>query len=487
MAGRFILGAVNIDGASVFGSDILAQDFESALASEVSESDLNAIADRITSRYRKAGYVLSYAMLPQQSIKSGIVRIRVVEGYIGEVRISGAGRTEDRLKAIAAPLLTDKPLRAKTLERVVGLLRDVPGVVVSDVTISRSQDDPARHTLTITASHDPASGLVFADNRKTIDAAHGRLYASGSLNSVLTAGDQYQLDLFAIPGDGYRYLYGQFAASFPLSHDGLRLGLSASYGDQRQTFANLEFDGPSRNLAMQLSYPIVRSQALTAVARLSVNDWRSTGDFAGFLIQRDRLRAVRVSLDLTRVATTRIDAQISFSHSLDFAAGTQLGDPRASRPDASSHFGKVNVDVQITRPLSELITLRVSAVGQYATRPLLSVEEFALGGSRIGRAYDFNALTGDHGIGGSVELGYRISDPPIGLKQVELYGYADGGAVYQSGNASGLPHGQGLASLGGGARFSLFGISFSAELGVPLKKMNAGRSVRGFGSIAKAF
>lgn len=486
-SGRFILGAVNVEGARVFSSASVAEDFDPLLASEVGEAEINGIVDKITKRYRKAGYLLSYATLPEQSVQSGIVRIRVVEGYVGEVKIQGAGRNEDALLATAQPLLKDQPLRAATLERVLGLMRDLSGMLVADVRIARSPDDPARHVLTIVVTHERARGLVYSDNRGTIDGARVRVYGSTSLSSLAVTGDQLQVDLFGIPGNGYRFVYGQITESVPIGHDGLRLGVSASGSDQRQRLSGVRLNGTSRNLSVQLSYPILRSRALSAVVKGSFNDWRSQDEVSGIPFQRDRLRVGRLAVDIASVGISRIDAQFSIAHGFDFDGATFVGDPLASRRDAGAVFTKTNFDVQVARPISERFTLRMSATGQYSTRPLLSVEEFAVGGSRIGRAYDFNALTGDHGVSGALELGYRIGDVKKGPRQLELFGYVDGGAAFQSGDRSGLPKHDSLAGLGGGARFTLFNFNFSAELGVPLEESRLGRGVRGFASISRGF
>src|SRR5688572_17246539 len=76
--GRFTLGAVNIDGATVFSKKELSAHFEPLLASDVDSSKLTQMAERITERYRQSGYLLSYATVPSQSVQAGIVRLAIV-------------------------------------------------------------------------------------------------------------------------------------------------------------------------------------------------------------------------------------------------------------------------------------------------------------------------------------------------------------------------------------------------------------------------
>ena len=170
--GTFVLGAVNIEGATVFSSAELAQSFEPYLASRVGQAELYKIAADITDRYRRAGYLLSYAVVPEQAVESGIVNIRVVEGYISNVRVQGDARITPVVLSIARQLRSDRPLRTSSLERALGLIRKLPGVVVRDSTLDRSPLDPHVHVLTLAISGDRVSALA----SPTIEAqstAHG--------------------------------------------------------------------------------------------------------------------------------------------------------------------------------------------------------------------------------------------------------------------------------------------------------------------------
>ena len=222
------------------------------------------------------------------------------------------------------------------------------------------------------------------------------------------------------------------------------------------------------------------------VAKGVISDLRNVSDEDDVQIQRDRLRVARIGLDFAIEAKTRITGDLAVSRGLGFDGRTRAGDPLASRPDAGGRFTKAVVNVQLAHPLSERMALNIAMTGQLSDRALLLVEELALGGNRIGRAYDFNAVTGDRGIAGAMELSYRLPDPAKGPRQIDLFGYVDGGVVGQAGHGS-QPGRRGLASVGAGSRFVLGGIAFIAEVGVPLVRVDHDRSVRGFLTAFKAF
>ncbi len=487
LVGRFVLGAVHISGSTVFSQSQLAADYEPYLATEVDDTQLRQIITRITERYRSAGYLLSYAMLPAQDVRAGIVRIDVIEGKIDQVAVSNAEGGERLLNAIAAPLLDGRPLRTDVLERVLGLMRDLPGFYIADVRIGRREHDLARHQLTIAVVRNDVRALAYADNRGTVDGARARLYTSIGLSSLMMTGDDLRLSGFVIPGSNFRYLYGQGAYVLAIGRDGFQLEVSGSYGDQKQVSLGEVTNGRSTNVAVELSYPIIRSRAFTATAKLAVNDWFSASVKDDAQIQRDRSRVARVGLGLARALPTQINVDMWLAQGLGFDAATRPGDPIASRPDAGGKFTKVNVALQMQQPIGTELEIRLAAAGQVSSRPLLSNDEFALGGSSIGRAYDFNALTGDHGFGGSLELAYMLGDKIGGLKQVELFSYLDGGMVFQSSAGNPPTSNQSLTSTGGGVRFTLDRFRVSAEAGVPIETIGNQQSIRAFLSVSGAF
>lgn len=487
ISGTFVLGAVNISGSTVFSSEELAKSFEPYLASRIGQAELNKIVADITDRYRRAGYILSYAVLPEQSVESGIVNIRVVEGYISNVRVEGDPRAGRAARAAAEGLLQERPLQSSTLERSLGLIRKIPGVTIKDATLARSAADPRQYALAIVLAGGRATGLVYSDNRGTIDGARVRAYSSTSATSVLTSGDQIQLDLFGIPSDTFRYWYGQVKASFPLSSNGARFAASASRGDQFERISGQNERGSSRQFAGEFMFALAESRQLELSGHFSLSDWRSDEKLAGRLIQRDRLDVARAWLDLSHVSKNRVDVRLGISQGLDFGSVTKSGDPLATRPFGSATFTKFNADVQFLAPLSDRIYVRTDSSAQIATRPLLASEEFALGGSRIGRAYDFNAVTGDSGLGVMVEVNYRLANVNVAPKDLALFAYADAGGSFRKHASAGLPRHQWLAGAGVGARFTLFKVLWSGELGLPLHTAITNKGVRAFFSAAHAF
>jgi hemolysin activation/secretion protein len=463
----FTLGAVNVDGATVFSQQQLSRAFESYLATEVDRAKLAQMADSITKRYRQAGYLLSYAMVPAQRVDAGMVRLSVVEGRIRDVRVQGAGAAQGAIEAMASPLVKGGPLKSAELERAIGLVRDFPGVTVTDVALMKSDAEAGLYTLKITVAPDRIRAFTYADNRGTGSIGHSRVYNSFAISSLGLPGDELRVDLFAMPGGHSSYLYGQVAAAVPISHTGLRFQLSASRGDQYLR-ADERFDGQSDNVSAQLSYPLLRSRALTLLGKASLTDWRSVGTQSGARQLHDRLRVARLGVEFSSEGKLAFQGEAVISQGLGFGGMTRVGDPLASRPDASGRFTKAALSAQASSQLSDRFSLRAVVLAQYSNRPLLSAEEFSLGGNRVGRAYDFNDKTGDRGAGGGLEISYRLGQSNQNRASTELFGFVDAGVAVDMKSAIAPRKTRSVASAGVGTRFSIAGMSLSVETGVPL-------------------
>jgi hemolysin activation/secretion protein len=482
---RFTLGAVNVDGATVFSQAQLSAYFEPYLATEVDQGRLAQMAAAITARYRQTGYLLSYAMVPRQDVEAGMVRLSVVEGRIGDVKVQGADTAQAAaIESIAGPLVKGGPLKSAELERAIGLIRDFPGLNVTDIALMRSDIEGGLYTLKISVAPDRIRAFTYADNRGTGSIGRSRVYNSLAISSLALPGDELRVDLFAMPGGHSSYLYGQASAAVPLGRSGMRFQISASRGDQYLR-EDERFDGQSDNVSTQLSYPFLRSRALTMIGKASLTDWRSVGSQSGNRQLRDRLRVARLGIEFSNEGKTRFQGELLLSRGLGFGGMTRVGDPLASRPDASGRFTKATLNVQASRALSDRITVRATGTAQYSNRPLLSAEEFALGGNRVGRAYRFNARTGDRGAGGGLELGYRLGKTDASRASTELFGFADGGVAVDLKSAIAPRQSRSLGSAGVGTRFSIAGITASVEAGVPLN--GAHHSPRLFASVFRSF
>lgn len=127
----FPLKAIRFTGNTVFTADELQPLVAERIGLANSLADLEALAMRVTEKYRNAGFMLAQAIVPVQDVTAGEVEISVFEGVLGKVRLEVDPAAPIRpavIERIASRLKPGQPLHNRTLERVMLLLSDLPGI-----------------------------------------------------------------------------------------------------------------------------------------------------------------------------------------------------------------------------------------------------------------------------------------------------------------------------------------------------------------------
>src|SRR3569832_1435898 len=65
---RFVLKQVKLEGATVYTEDQLRPYFADLIDKEIALSEIYALADRLTARYRNDGYILTQVIVPAQTV-----------------------------------------------------------------------------------------------------------------------------------------------------------------------------------------------------------------------------------------------------------------------------------------------------------------------------------------------------------------------------------------------------------------------------------
>ena len=186
----------------------------------------------------------------------------------------------------------------------------------------------------------------------------------------------------------------------------------------------------------------------------------------------DRLRTVEAGISFN--AFDRWDGynllDVSYSQGLDLFGIRDEGSPDLSRDNGDPLFSKIEFTAARLQSLPRQFQFLAMVTGQHAFNPLLSSEEFGFGGAQAGRGYDSSEITGDHGIGATLELRrpFRMDEAALNL-MLEPYAFFDIGKVWNIDEGSGGSIS--AASAGAGMRASLKG-GWNADLNaaVPLTK-----------------
>jgi len=493
---RVTLRQVHIESATVLPGNVLQARADSYTGREITGSDILELASSLTAMYRNAGYILSLVVVPPQSLADGTLTLRVIEGYIDRVNIqAGPGvsaHVQERLARIGEKIQASRPVEGPVLERYLLIANDFPGIELRSV-LAPSQA-PGAADLTLVANVKTVEGFASIDNYGSKYLGPGQLSLGVVGNQLLGVNDQWRF--IGVSTGNSEMAFAQLSYSQVVSTEGLRLSAAVSQARTQpgDILTPFEVRGNADTVSLSAAYPWLRTRNESLILRAAYDHSDVRTDVLGTRVIDDRIRALRLGLSWRLL--DRLDGQnaleVDFSQGL---GGTQESDVLKSRAGADGVFNKLTFDYERSQFVGSNFSFTVGAGGQWANTPLLSSEQYALGGRRFGRAYEPAEVVGERALAFRVEprfVGAATSMP--GLRSWQMYGFYDIGKVWKVGSVSpGTPDSQSLASAGLGLRlFFEKNVVAALEAAWPLTKsiasyQSGGKDPRLLGSLLVRF
>ncbi|EJP3801535.1 ShlB/FhaC/HecB family hemolysin secretion/activation protein, partial [Salmonella enterica] len=146
--------------------------------------------------YRHHGLLVARAVLPPQTLKDGVLTIRIIPGRYDSAHISN---TSSVSTSVAQRLVSTTTPRGdvvtrKQLEREALLLGEIPGVNAQVAMKSGSQPGTTTPDITLTQGKQ-FGGYVGLDNQGDPTTGRSRVMLGEYANNLLGLGDQLRVDL----------------------------------------------------------------------------------------------------------------------------------------------------------------------------------------------------------------------------------------------------------------------------------------------------
>ena len=136
--GVYPVGPITIEGLGALSVTDFVDIIERYAARELTGEQLNTLASEVAARAQDKGYVFATATIEPQSLRAGVLRLRVDEGRIDRIRIDGDDDTA--IRGQLAPLMDGRPVTKARLERQLLLADDISGVRVRRAYFERDGD-----------------------------------------------------------------------------------------------------------------------------------------------------------------------------------------------------------------------------------------------------------------------------------------------------------------------------------------------------------
>ncbi len=435
---RVRLTTIDVVGAKALSSAELAPAYQGLIGHDATIADLYAAANAITNKYVAAGYAISFAVVPKQTIENGHAEIDVVEGYVAEFRFEGdTDGIPQVLFDYAKHIVSSRPLRTAALERFLLLANDTPGYTAKSV-FDRIEAAPRGATrLIIHLEHKAVSGYVTVDNRGSRAMGPWRADVGATLNNLLGQGEALNLRAF-VSSDTKELRYGSASVSWPLGGNGTRLVVEGTYSDAYPGLALLkllDFASNGMTARIGVEHPLIRSRAENLQLDFFAGGQWLKSNLLASPNSRDHIYTVSAGGTYWRYdgdGMTTLAAHLS--QGLDIFDVTTTKSLLRSRYAGSGIYTALNLNAARTEELGSGFEGALSASGQVASRALLTSQECGYGGGVFGRGFDDSEMVGDICALGSAELRYNVDvGNALPLETLQFYGFADTGFVDRRG------------------------------------------------------
>ncbi len=490
---RFRVDNVVIRGVTSYPPatfDALASRLE---GNRVSLAEVNAVAQQITQRYRKAGFLLARAYVPEQRLENGVLVIQVFEGKVNDVRIEGSGNKA--MERYAANIREEVPPRSATIERNLLLMNDLSGNE-SHGTLSASPVT-AGTDLTVENRLRKYEGFFGFDNRDSRYFGPWQVYGGIGVNDLTGHGDHLGIRAGkSIEGNKMSFFEGQY--ELPVGSKGDVISFLAQHNDgYPDTYSFLDANSSGDTLAVRITRPWIRQRDETFKTSAAFTWFNGRSEYLHEPdlppSSDDRIRALRLgaSYDFFDEYGGKNLFKAELSKGLNILGASDEDRLNPSREGGRTDFTKLQVDAQRIQDLSGImdgLNLYLAATAQTSFgQALLSPEQFGVGGSEFGRGYDPSEITGDKGFAMKTELQYNrlhsINDHEV---PTQYYAFWDMGKVWNE-----KPRwisSESLSSAGVGAHFQVAkDLYVSPEVAFPLTRSVSAEELDGDNGKAPRF
>ncbi len=436
---------IKVETIEVVGSTVFTEadftDFISPLMGKtVTRAELDSLIDAINKLYLDKNYLTSNAVLEEDSLVTGNIRIAIIEGGIQEIIIEGNKRVNNSYIKNRIERGTTTPFNPNNLEDQLKLLRLNP--LFKNISATLKKGDTTNQNILVVSVEEanPFSGNFQVNNYSPPSVGESQFELDLNYGNVTGNGDLIAINYdhtFAGGMDDINVSY-----NLPVNSLDGTVGIGFEYNTNeviQEPFDRLNIEGESTTFSLNYRQPIIKNprQELALSVGFTYENGQTfiLDEPTGFGFGPDSEGRTKTSvINFAQDYLTRNDTGVWYLRS-QFNLGTGVFDATTNDdpiPDGQffSWLGQVQ-RVQIFNPNHFLI---IQGDVQLTPDSLLPSQQFTIGGGQSIRGYRQNYLAGDNGLRLSVEDRIIVSRDENGAANLQLAPFLDIGTVINNKN-----------------------------------------------------
>ncbi|MFH7024841.1 MAG: ShlB/FhaC/HecB family hemolysin secretion/activation protein [Heteroscytonema crispum UTEX LB 1556] len=479
--GSITVTKFEFEGNTAFSNQKLIEATADYINRPITFAELLQVENVITTLYIKAGYINSGAVIPANqafSPKGAVVKIQIVEGGIEEIKVTGTRRLNSEYIRSRIGLATSKPLNRFRLLEALQLLQLDPLIENLSAELAAGSRPEVSLLEVKVKEADSFRTEFFADNGRNPSVGSFRRGVNINEGNLLGFGDRFDAKYTNTDGsNAYDLSY-----SVPINPRNGTITVSGGWTNTdvvEPPFDRADITGDSFYVDVSLRQPVIQTPTQELALGLAFSRQQSQTKIEGENRPlspgangdgETRISAVRFVQEYTQRHPQQVFALRS-----QFSLGVGLFNATINKNPPDSRFFSWRGQGQYVRLLAPQTLLVLRSDVQLATRTLVPLEQFGVGGLQSVRGYRQDQLLTDNGFLASAEV--RL--PVLRVKEVEgllqVVPFVDFGVGWNnSRNPDEDPNINTLASVGLGLQWQM-GDQFSARLdyGIPLIDVRA--------------
>lgn len=431
----FHFSKIVIEGNTVLPHSTLSETIKNYVHRNINVAEIEELRQRLTQLYVNAGYINSGAVISENAVKNGILRINIVEGRLAEINIKGLGRLREGYIKNRLQDDPDVPLNLNELQ-------DRFQVLLSDPLISRMNGkllpglSPGQSILEVEVTRaQPYHLTLFGDNYRPPSIGGEAFGLSGQVYNVTGLGDAFDFTYITSAGSN-RYAGG---FHIPVNDWGTVAFFHFDEGDSKViegSVKRLNIRSEVHNLEGGVSHLIINqfNRQLNIGLLLAIRENETTLDGSPYSFVpgeptgRNQASVWRFfQFYMQRWERQAFAIRSTFSVGMNALGSTPKTNARFPSSEFFAWLGQAQYAYRISNDGAQLV-LRSNV--QISDSPVLPLERISIGGRGTVRGYRENHLVTDNGFSISAEYHWPIFGATNAKQRLTLIPFLDYGAAW---------------------------------------------------------
>ncbi|MBD2436317.1 ShlB/FhaC/HecB family hemolysin secretion/activation protein [Nostoc sp. FACHB-110] len=425
-----------VTGSTVFSEEDFAKITAPYTNRPIKLQDLYKLRSEITNLYIQNEYITSGAYIPPQKRHDGIVEIKIVEGELEQIKITGTRRLNPAYVQSRLATNIHQPLKRDRLLAALQLLQLNPLIASISAELSASTQ-PGKSLLEVQVKEaNTFNTQIVLDNGRS--PAVGSFSRQIQVSEANLSGWGDRLSASYTNTDGSNAY--DFSYTLPINPHNGTLALSYGTSNNRvieEPFSVLDIQSDSHYYELTLRQPIIQKQTQELALGLTASHRASQARFlngelpfpsSGADAQgRTNITSIRFFQEWTARSNQQVLALRS-----QLSLGIDAFNATINNHSVDSRFLAWRGQAQWVRLLAPNTLVLLKGDLQLADRPLVPFEQIGIGGQDNVRGYRQDALLTDNGVFASAEVRIPIAQFWQGKSLLQLAPFVDFGTGWNN-------------------------------------------------------